>query len=287
MSEFLEAVREYQFMQYALLTAVLASVACGVVGTYVVVRRITYIAGGISHSVLGGIGAAAYLNRACGLEWIHPMHGAVFAALLSALIIGYVGLRCREREDTIIGAVWAIGMATGIMFLFKTPGYSEGLESHLFGSILMVSRQELLLVAVLDVVVVAAGLLFYNQFQAVCFDDEFARTRGVNVEFYYLLLLLLTALTVVLLVAVVGIIMVIALVTLPVAVAGKFSRTLWQMMVLATLFSVIFTTTGIALSYEAELPPGVTIILTAGVAYLIVMVGGYLVKAISRRTRQS
>jgi len=271
-TEFLDAAANYAFVQYALLAGVLASVACGIVGTYVVVRRITYLAGGISHCVLGGIGAALYFQRVHGWHWLTPLVGAIIAALAAAMIIGLVSLRAKQREDTVIGALWAVGMAVGVLFIARTPGYSQDLMSYLFGNILMVSPGDLWLMAALDALVVVLGLLFYNQFLAVCFDEEFARVRGMRVEFYYLLLLGLTALTVVLLVTVVGIILVIALLTLPVAVAGHFARRLWQMMALATVFSILFTTAGLAISYKPDLPAGATVIVLAGATYLVVVV---------------
>lgn len=276
MAGFIDAVSSYSFMRYALAVGVLASIACGVIGTYVVVRRITYIAGGISHCVLGGMGAANYLRKVHGWEALEPLHGALAAALAAAAIIGLVSLRAKEREDTVIGALWAVGMAAGILFISRTPGYNEDLMSYLFGNILMVSSGDLWLIAVLDAVVVAAGVLFYNQFLGVCFDEEFARVRGLNVSFYYLLLLGLTALTVVLLVTVVGIVMVIALLTLPVAVAGHFSRALWKVMLLSIGFSALFTTCGLALSYGPDLPAGATIIVLAGAVYLVVVVAARL-----------
>jgi zinc transport system permease protein len=277
-TEFLDAAANYAFVQYALLAGVLASIACGIVGTYVVVRRITYIAGGISHCVLGGIGAALYFQRVHGWEWLSPLYGAIAAALAAAMIIGLVSLRAKQREDTVIGALWALGMAVGVLFIAKTPGYSQDLMSYLFGNILMVSKADLWLIAALDALVVVLGLVFYNQFLAVCFDEEFARVRGMRVEFYYLLLLGLTALTVVLLVTVVGIVLVIALLTLPVAVAGYFARRLWQMMALAALFSMLFTTGGLAISYQPDLPAGATVIVLAGAVYLVVVIGARLLK---------
>lgn len=276
MSEFFDAVVRHGFMLNALLTGILASVACGVVGTYVVARRITYIAGGIAHSVLGGMGAAYYLSRVHNVESIQPVHGAVAAALLAAILIGWVSLRAKQREDTVIGALWAIGMAVGIIFISQTPGYNADLMSYLFGNILMVSSRDLWLIVGLDALVVVVGLLFYKQFLAVCFDEEFARVRGIKVEFYYLLLLCLTALTVVILVTVVGIVMVIALITLPAAVAGYFSKTLWQTMLLATLCSILFTTVGLGISYSPNLPAGATIIVFAGVAYLVITIAASL-----------
>ena len=278
MADFFAAVANYRFLQFALLAGLLVSIACGVVGTYVVVRRITYIAGSIAHCVLGGLGAAKYLQVTQGWAWLSPLYGATAAALLAAIIIGLVTLRAKQREDTVIGALWATGMALGVLFIARTPGYQVDVMSYLFGDILMVAESDLWLIAGLDLVVVLLGLLLYHKFLAVCFDEEFARLRGVKVEFYYLLLLCLTALTVVLLVKVVGIVMVIALLTLPVAVAGYFSRTMWQMMLLAAVLSVIFTTGGLALSYKPNLPAGATIIALAGAVYLLVAGGNALLR---------
>jgi zinc transport system permease protein len=270
-TEFLTALRQQEFLQIALLAGLLASVACGVVGTYVVVRRITYIAGGISHCVLGGLGAAGYLRVVYGWTWLHPLMGAVVAALLAAVIIGWVSLRAKQREDTVIGALWAIGMAAGVLFIARTPGRSIDLMSYLFGNILLVTREDLWLLGGLDVLIVGVGLLFYNQLQAVCFDEEFARLRGLRVEFYYILLLCLTALTVVLLISVVGIVLVIALLTLPVAITGQFCKTLWQMMLASVLLIMGLTTAGLGLSYAPNLPAGATTVMLAGALYLVVV----------------
>ena len=205
------------------------------------------------------------------------MVGAVVAGLLAAIVIGLVSLYARQREDTVIGAVWVIGMAVGLLFLAKTRGYTD-LMSYLFGNILLITKHDLWLVAGLDVVVVGLGLFFYNKFVAICFDEEHARLRGIRVERYYLLLLCLTALTVVLLVRVVGIVLMIALLTLPAAVAGHFARRLWQMMLLAVLFCMGFTGAGLVCSYELDLPTGPTIIIIAGAVYLAVVVGRRLWK---------
>lgn len=276
MTEFIDALSEHAFLRRALLAGLLASVACGVVGTFVVTRRITYVAGGIAHCVLGGVGAAQYLRVTQGWSWCHPLYGAIIAALGSALIIGWVSLRLKEREDTIIGALWAIGMAVGVLFISQTPGYAEDLMGYLFGDVLMVTGDKLWLVALLDLVVLGLVLAFYDQFLAVCFDEEFAELRGVRVGFYYLLLLCITALTVVLLVTVVGIVMVIALLTLPVAVAGHFSRSLWQMMLLSVGLTMLFTSAGLALSYGPNLPAGATTIMIAATVYAVVLVGSKL-----------
>lgn len=271
MFEFFRDAAHYTFLQYALITGVLSSVACGIVGSYVTVRRITYIAGAIAHSVLGGMGAARYLQRSLGWSFLTPMHGAVFAALLSAIIIGMVSLYGKEREDTVLSAVWAIGMAVGIVFITRTSGYNEDLMSYLFGNILLIGASDLWTMAALDAVVLLLGLGLYPQFEAVCFDEEFARLRGLRVELYVLLLLVLIALTVVLLVSVVGIVLVIALLTLPAAIAGHFTTTLRGMMAVAAVLAIAFTTGGLALSYSPDLPAGATTIVIAGLTYLAVI----------------
>jgi len=283
MNEFLQALTAHAFLQRALLAGLLISLSCGIVGTYVVSRRITYIAGSVAHCVLGGMGAARYLQIVHGWNWLTPLYGALAAAVSAAVIIGLISLRAREREDTVIGALWAIGMAVGVLFISQTPGYSEDLMSYLFGNILVISSTDLWLIALLDVVVTVITLLFYRQLQAVCFDEEFSRLRGLRVEFHYLLLLCLTALTVVLLVTVVGIVMVIALLTLPAAMARFFSRSLWQMMLLATGFCAVLTTSGLAMSYGPDLPAGATIIVLAGAAYLLVSAGQRLFRRSASR----
>jgi zinc transport system permease protein len=219
------------------------------------------------------MGAALYMQKSLGWEAADPLYGAVAAAILAAVIIGVVSLRAKQREDTVIGAVWAVGMAVGILFISRTPGYSTDLMGYLFGNILMVSSGDLWLLVALDALVVGMGIVFYNQFLAVCFDDEFALLRGLRVQVYYLLLLCLTALTIVVLVTVVGIVMVIALVTLPTAIAAFFSKTLKRMMVLSALFCIVLTVSGLVLSYEPNYPAGATTIVLAGAAYLAVLVG--------------
>ncbi len=268
MHEFLQALLhpDIPVLRHAMLVGVLSSVAFGIVGTFVVTRRITFIAAAIAHCVLGGIGAALYLRARFGLTWLEPIYGALPAALMAALIIGIVSLRAREREDTVIGAVWAVGMALGLLLLAK-----KDTMSYLFGDILLITRRDVWLVAGLDLVVVAVAVFFYNKLLAVCFDEEFARTRGLAVERYYLLLLCLIAVTIVLLVYLVGIVLVIALLTLPAAVAGQFSRRMAWIMGIAVLLCMVFSTAGIALSYPYDLPSGPTIIVTGAAVYLAVL----------------
>ena len=269
MSGFLSALGEFAFLRHALLAGVLASVACGVVGTYVVTRRITVIAGSLAHMVLGGMGAAYWAREVHGLTWLHPLHGAIAAALLGAVIIGTARARGDDREDTVISALWAVGMAVGILFLFRTPGYKADLMTYLFGNIVMVDATALKVLVGVDVLVLGVTALLYRPLLAVCFDEEFARLRGLRVGLYNTLLLCLAALTIVTLIYVVGVVLVIALVTLPVSVAGLAARRLWQMMIGAAALSALLTTAGLALSYDAELPVGATTILLTAAVYLV------------------
>ncbi len=272
MIEFFKALMDpdLAFLRYAFGVGLLASVAFGIIGTYVVAKRISNIAGAISHSVLGGIGAGMFCQQVLGWAWCSPLLGAILSALGSALLIGWVSLYARQREDTVISALWSVGMAVGLLFLAKTPGYTDPM-SYLFGNILLISQYDLWLVLGLNVLVVGVAVFFYHQFLAVCFDEEFARLKGVPTRFFYLLLLCLTALTVVLLVRVVGIVMVIALLTLPSAVAEHFSRRLWQMIALSIVFCMAFTGLGLAYSYVHNLPSGPTIILLAALVFLVVI----------------
>jgi zinc transport system permease protein len=262
MPEFFSALVQQGFLQSALLAGLLASIGCGVMGSYVVVKRIAFLAGGIAHSVLGGMGAAVYYG-------FDPLTGALVAAVLSALLIGWVRLQWRTQEDTLIGALWAIGMAVGILFISRTPGYQADLMSYLFGNILLVPNESLWFMAALDALLLIVVGAYHRQFLAVVFDEEFARLRGIPVTFFYLLLLVLVALTVVLLIQVVGLILVLALITLPAAVAGHYVHSLGRMMLLATVIGSVVTASGLALSYGPDLPVGPTIILLAGAVYVI------------------
>jgi zinc transport system permease protein len=281
MTEFLTALADpnLPFFRYALLTGIFASIPFGIIGTFIVVRRISYIAGAIAHCVLGGIGLGLYLEKGLGVTWFGPMQGAVLVALLAAVILTLVSRHAAEREDSVIGALWAVGMATGLLFIAKTPGYVDPM-SYLFGNILLVSRSDFLFVLALDILVLGLVGIFYNKLLAVCFDEEFAQLRGVSSGWIYLLLLCLAALTIVLLVRVVGIVMVIALLTLPAAVAGSFSRNILQMMLLAVLFCACFVVTGLGLSYSLDLPSGPVIIVIAAAVYLLALLGGKVKKGV-------
>jgi len=249
-------------MQHAFIAGLLASLGCGVIGTYVVVKRINFLAGGIAHSVLAGMGIAYFLGGS-------PIVGAIISSIVAALIIGWIKLRWQEGEDVVIAAVWSVGMAIGILFISKTPGYNVDLMSYLFGSILMISTAEIYIMVGLDLVLLMLVAIFYRQFLAVCFDEEFSRLRGLNVEFIYLLLLCLVALTTVLLIQVVGLILVIALLTLPAAIAAQYQKSLKGIMILAIILGMFFTGSGLIASYNPDLPAGATVILIAGICYIL------------------
>jgi zinc transport system permease protein len=270
MAEIFEALSS-PFFRAAFLAGLIASVSFGIVGSYVVTKRITAIAGAIAHCALGGIGLALYAQRVLGWAWCDPMLGALVFAVGSAMVIGVISLKQSEREDTVIGALWAAGMAIGILAIKKIPGFVR-LDSWLFGDMTIVTMRDVWMISGLGLVIVILALLFHSRFVAVCFDEEFARVRGIPVPFYYLLLLCMTAVTVVLLVRVVGIIMVIALVTLPAAVASQFARQLWQMMRLAILFCAFFVVTGLGLSIHWNTVSGPAVILVATAVYLIVLI---------------
>ncbi|MBF0430127.1 MAG: metal ABC transporter permease [Fibrobacteria bacterium] len=269
MIQFFTDLPAYSFLQAALLAGFLASLPAGVVGSLIVVRRSSYIAGAISHCVLGGMGAARYFQVVYGLEWMTPLAGAVVASLVGATIIGLATIYMKERADSVMSIVWAVGMALGISFVMKTPGYGQDLMSYLFGNILMVSGTDLLLMAILDIIILVLTLLFYNRILAICFNEEAARVRGVPVGFYTMLMFMLIALTTVLLVQVVGIVLVIALLSIPAATIAPFTRKLSFMMIGATILCFILIFAGLVISYSPELPAGATIIELAGATYLV------------------
>ena len=256
---------QYEYMQHALLAALLSAIACGIIGVYVVVRRMVFISGGISHASFGGIGLGWYLG-------INPLIGALIFTVASALGMGLASRRARLPEDTSIGIMWAVGMALGILFIGLTPGYTADPFSYLIGNILFVSSTDLLLMVIMNVVIVLTVLLLYKEFLALSFDEEFGTVVGAPMKHLYFLLLCLIAITVVILIKVVGIILVIALLTIPAATARRFTHTLWKMMLLSIGFGMFFTTTGLWLSYEFDIASGATIILVSATAFLIPVV---------------
>jgi zinc transport system permease protein len=254
----------YGFMRNALMAGVLVSLACGVIGTLVVLKRMVFISGGVAHTAYGGVGLAFYLG-------VNPVLGAAAFSLLASFLMGYVQRKTRQRQDTLIGVMWAIGMAIGIVFADLTPGYKADLMSYLFGSILAVTRMDLWLMLIMDGIVIGIVALFYKELHAMAFDETFARTRNLPVDLLYLILIAMIGLAVVMLMRVVGLIMIIALLTVPAAIGALFLKHMHKIMFLATGLSLAFTTGGLILSYFFNLTSGAIIILVSGAAYLIAL----------------
>jgi zinc transport system permease protein len=267
MTGFIDALTDpyFPFVRNAIFAGCLSSVLFGVLGSIVTVRRIASLAGAVSHAVLGGIGMALFLS-AVGIA-LPPMAGALIFALLSALIIGLVSLKAKQREDTVINAIWAIGMSLGILFMAKTPGYTDP-SAYLFGNILLITNRDLILMALLDGAALFLVWRFYPQIEASSFDEEFARVRGVPITAVFLILLVFTAVAIVMLQTFVGIVMVIAMLTLPAGISGYFARNLGGMMLLASVFSCLFSTGGIVLGWFLNAPTGAMVVILAGVCFL-------------------
>lgn len=255
---------QFEFMRNALFAGVLVSIACGIIGSYVVVNRTVFISGGIAHAAYGGIGLGYFLG-------IDPIVIAIPFSLAAALLMGLIQHHTRQHADTLIGVLWAIGMAMGIIFIDLTPGYAADLMSYLFGSILAVPRSSVLIMLAMNVIIILTVYLLYDQLLAISFDEEYARVLSIPVEPLYLLQLGLTALTVVLTMRVVGLIMVIALLTIPPAISRQFVTKLHQMMILSSILGISFTLIGLTLSYHFNLTSGATIILVAGIGFLLSM----------------
>lgn len=256
-------VLQYDFIQNALIAGVLISIAAGIIGSLVVVNKITFLTGGIAHSSYGGIGLAIYLG-------LPVLFGATVFAVITAVIIAIITLKNRNRIDSIIGIMWASGMAIGIIFVDLTPGYNVDLMSYLFGSIIAVSHDDLLYMIILDVFIISTVVFFYKQILAVSYDSEFASLRGINVAFFYTLILILAALCVVAAIKAVGLILVIALLTIPTYLAESFASRLSTMMIISSILATIFTILGLIVSYIYDISSGASIILVAVVILTIV-----------------
>ena len=261
-------ILHFEFMRHALLAGLLASVICGVMGSLVVVNRMVLLSGGIAHAAYGGIGLAFFLR------WPY-MLGTLLFSTAAALVMAMVSLKAKHRADAIIGVIWAVGMAIGIILLDLTPGYNVDLMSYLFGSILTVPRGDLWIMFALGLVMVSMVWFFYTDLLALSYDEEFARIRGVPVKALYLMLVVLLAVAVVLIIQVVGLILVIALLTIPPFIAEKFSRTLAQMMGWSVLLSMLFTMGGLFMAYRLNLSAGACIILVAGFSFFLSLAATY------------
>jgi zinc transport system permease protein len=257
----LEAL-QFEFIRHALIAGLLTSIICGVMGTLVVANRIVFLSGGIAHAAYGGIGLAFFMG------WPYLVSTLGFA-LAAALVMAAVTLQARHRSDTIIGVIWAVGMAIGIILIDLTPGYNVDLMSYLFGSILTVPVADLWAMLAAVVGVIGFVGIFYQDLMTLSFDEEFARVRGVPVRALYFALIGLLAVAIVMVIQVVGLILVIALLTIPPFIVEKYAQSLFRMMVGASVLGAVFTVSGLWLSYAFNLTSGATIILVAGAAFFL------------------
>ena len=253
---------QFEFMRNALIAGLLASIICGIMGTLVVVNRIVFLSGGIAHAAYGGIGLSLFLG------WPY-MIGTIGFSITAAIVMAAVSLKARHRADTIIGVIWALGMATGIILLDLTPGYNVDLMSYLFGSILAVPGSDLWVMMIVSILVTIFVVYFYKDLLAISYDEEFARIRGVPTRRLYFTLIGLLAITIVMVIQIVGLILVIALLTIPPFIVEKYAKSLLQMMVGSSLLGAVFTVSGLWLSYAFNLTSGACIILVSGIAFFL------------------
>lgn len=252
----------YDFMQHAIIAGLLVSIASGIIGSLIVVNRMVFLAGGIAHTAYGGIGIAIYFNLPIFL-------GASVFSVVAALLMAYITLHQRNRIDTFIGLIWAVGMAIGVILVDLSQGYNVDLISYLFGSILAVSQNDLYYMGILLVLIIAIVSLYYRDILAVSYDSEYANLRGINVPLFFTIILVLSALTIVIAIKVVGLILVIALLTIPIYIAEKISTSLGQMMLYSGLLSSFFTMVGLHFSYTFDLTSGASIILVSALFLII------------------
>jgi zinc transport system permease protein len=255
-------ILQYTFLQNALITALLTSISCGIIGTYIVARRMVFISGGITHASFGGIGIAYFLG-------LSPIGGAAVFSLFVASGIEFFTDKLRVRNDSAIAIFWSLGMAIGIIFIYLTPGYAPNLMSYLFGSILSVKNTEILSLAVLSLFILIIFSLFYHPILYISFDPQFAKTKTLPVKAFNYILINLIALTIVLNIKVVGIILIISLLTIPQNTAMIFTQSYKRIMVLSSLIALAGTISGITFAYLLDIPSGASIIFTLGIIYLI------------------
>ncbi len=257
----LEALH-YEFMRNALAAGLLASVICGVMGTLVVINRIVFLSGGIAHAAYGGIGLSFFLG------WPY-MVGTLGFSFTAAMVMAAVSLKAKHRADTIIGVIWAMGMACGIILLDLTPGYNVDLMSYLFGSILTVPGSDLWIMLIVGALIAGFVIYFYKDLLALSYDEEFAQIRGVPIRALYFALIGMLAVTIVMVIQVVGLILVIALLSIPPFIVEKYAKSLFQMMVGSSLLGAVFTISGLWLSYAFNLTSGASIIMIAGISFFL------------------
>jgi len=260
--EFFAELFEYTFINHALLAAMFSSIICGILGTYIVTKRMVFITGGITHASFGGIGMAFYFGLA-------PFAGAVFFAIISALGIEWFSKKGDIRNDSTIGILWSLGMAIGIIFVYITPGFTPNLMSYLFGSILTVSTSELYIMASLTVVVSLFFYFFYRPILFFAFDENFAKSQKAPIGFVNYTIMLLIAFGIVINIKIAGIILVMSMLTLPQNTANLFSNNFKQIIIYSILISFVGTLAGLAGSFWLGVPSGASIIFTLTLMFFV------------------
>ncbi len=255
-------ILSYPFFQRAIIAVLLVSLSCGVIGTYIVSRRIVFISGGLAHISFGGIGMGYFAG-------IHPLLGAGIFATISSLIMEYLARKSRMRIDTVIGILWSFGMALGIIFIALTPGYTPNLMSYLFGGILTVGDPELWAMAAIALSVTLFFLLFSPAIFTIAFDEDFAMSRRIPVRLLSSFLMILIALTVVISIRAVGLILVISILTIPQASSSLLTSDYRRMIPLSVTISAVASLAGLFLSYSLDIPSGATIITTLVLLFLL------------------
>lgn len=261
---FFDDLIQYGYLANALAACILSGLTCGIIGTYVVCRRMVFLTGGVTHASFGGLGIAFYLGA-------NPILGAMIFAVLSTLGIEWAGEKGNIREDSAIGIIWSLGMAVGALFMSMRPGYTSGdLSSYLFGSIITVTGDDVVALALLAFVLIAGALLWLQPIIYVAFDKDFARSKGIPTRFVTYLMAVLTAVTIVLSIRIMGIVLLISLITLPVVIANSLSKSYRAITLLASLIAVAGNVSGLIFSYNFDVPPGAAIIFT--LTLMLVMV---------------
>ncbi len=259
---FLEVLFHYSWFQYAFIAGVLSSVASGITGPLVISNRLSYLSGGMAHGVLGGMGIAHFFN-------LSPLLGGGVFACLMAFLMSIMKTHFKENEDVLISAFWTMGMSIGLIFIFLTPGYQVNLFSFLFGNILIISKNTLMLLGILDIVILSVLIIFYRQIMLVSFDQDFALVRGIRSHLIYLLILLMISLTIITLVFSVGLILVIALMTIPASISKLVVNNFFKMMLCSFTITLVTTILGFLFSYQYNLPTGATIVLILSFLYFL------------------
>ena len=257
---------DYAFFRNALWGSLLASIACGIIGSYVVARRMVFISGGITHASFGGIGIGFYFG-------FNPVLSAMIFSVLSAFGIQWLSKNQNVREDSAIAVFWSLGMALGIILIFLSPGYAPNLSEYLFGNILTISKTDILLLAILSTVLVLFFSFFFRSILNTSFDKEFAQTRGVNVALLEYTLIMLVAVTIVLSIRLVGIVLLISLLTVPQMTANIFTNKFSKIIIWSVLISFVGCVAGLLMSYYLNVPSGAFIIFVLISIFLIAKIG--------------